>query len=85
MVTFEDFIVQVPRTSKLLVDDLVETKDIITLRKGFILGKGWVISIDEEEDTDLSPVFFVEGLQTGVRSPLRLDMLFKSGRLLAKL
>lgn len=47
----------------------------ISLGRGWCLGRGRVVSIDRDPSQELMPLFFIEGLRTGVRSVLGMDQL----------
>lgn len=78
MVITEEFVVEVPKVSGLSVGDVVEPNMTVNLRNGYVLGKGFVIRVDNDPAQHLLPVFFVIGLQTHVRSVLHLGALRKS-------
>jgi len=73
----EDFLVEVPLCAGLVPGDVVIPTVKISLGRGWCLGRGRVISIDPDPSQALMPLFFVEGLRTGVRSVLGLDQLAK--------
>ncbi len=75
---FEDFIVEVPMCSGFSEGDVVEPNTHITLRNNVVLRKGLVVKVDTEPSQELLPLFFVIGLSTHIRSPLRLGVLERS-------
>ena len=78
-IVYEDFMVHVPKASGFCLGDFVECNMTVTLRQGFVLQKGIVVRVDDTDPgQDQLPLFFVQGLQTQVRSPLPLGSLHKS-------
>jgi hypothetical protein len=71
----EDFEVEVPKCSGFSIGDIVEPIMNINLRDHFILGKGLVVKIDNDPSQDILPLFFVHGLTTNIRSPLKIETL----------
>jgi hypothetical protein len=78
MMMFEDFIVEVPMCSGFSKGDVVQPNIHITLRSDVVLRKGLVVKVDTEPSQRLLPLFFVIGLSTRIRSPLRLGVLERS-------
>lgn len=74
----EYFLVEVPVSSGLVVGDFVMSKMEVSLRSGWRLGRGMVIKVDEDPSQDIMPLFFVEGVRTGIRSVLGIDALSKT-------
>lgn len=73
----EDFLVEVPASVGLEPGDVLIPRMEISLGRGLCLGRGRVVSIDRDPSQELMPLFFVEGLRTGVRSVLGMDQLGK--------
>ena len=67
--------VEVPASVGHEPGDILKPTMEISLGRGWCLGTGRVVSIDPDPSQALMPLFFVEGLRTGVRSVLRMDQL----------
>lgn len=80
-VEYEDFLVEIPLTSDcdLSVGDLVEPTVEVSFGSGMVLRRGLVVAIDRDPSQNLLPLFFIVGLDTGIRSPLLLGSLKKMG------
>jgi hypothetical protein len=53
----------VPKVSGFVVGDRVPTKYTVTFGHGFVLGKGWVVGVDDDGQAFL-PLYFVQGVET---------------------
>jgi len=73
----EHFDVEAPVCSGLAIGDVVYTTSDVCLSKGFLLGRGVVVKIDEDKSQDLMPLFFVRGAQSCVQSVLDCGSLKK--------